>query len=199
MICLSSSHNSSKNLSSNEKSCDRPACNFDHWNHHNDFWSDFVRWIVDLKNYTFFVLIRSTPKLYFRLPTFPFAKIMVITLLYRLVEGNHSKNLSLYAQTNFINDVTRKINFDLFVGEDDNVINSFPRSVTAIAQWITRPGQIEYVYGNISSTLSVSFDVSSEINGNNLSESLALLFLGLGIPIVLSSAVELYRDAKMDQ
>ena len=99
-------------------------------------------------------------------------------------------------KTNFINDLSHKVNFALFVGQDDNIISSFPNFNGAIAQWIIWPGQIEYTYGFINSTLSFSFDVSSEINNNNVNESLALLFLGVGIPLALSSSVEWYRDIK---
>ena len=99
-------------------------------------------------------------------------------------------------QTNFINDMTGKINFDLFMGQEENVVSSFPSYGGTIVQWIAWPGQVEYTYGIINSTLSLTYGIPKEVNNNNLNESLALLMLGIGIPLALSSVVELYRDAK---
>ena len=101
-------------------------------------------------------------------------------------------------QTNFINDMENKINFDLFMGQNEKIVSSFPSFGGTVVQWIAWPGQTEYTYGIINSTLTLSYEVPTEANGNSLNESLGLFALGVGIPLALTSFVELVRGVRIE-
>ena len=100
--------------------------------------------------------------------------------------------------TSFLNDLTTKIQFRLFLTTHDAIVISFP---PVLAEATYRyggqgPAFQEYFFGNASSTLTLVYDNATEIDGNNTSLSFGLFFLGIGLPLMVSSPLEIYRDAK---